>query len=153
MLTGLFFGQSAFFAFLCSLPVLVLVCGRCACLSSLSLPSLAGVAWKIIRAGIFNQVLELSWIEWSNVVVIGLLLIGLETTISFYVSQKVNNKTRQHGWLFGLVFSMCLFLSYTLTLATIADVTEDVSAQSNKLCSRNGSKNYSLLQMRYSVYY
>ncbi|MBT8506536.1 hypothetical protein B1F79_02935 [Coxiella-like endosymbiont of Rhipicephalus sanguineus] len=65
--------------------------------------------------------------------------------------KKVNNKTRQHGWLFGLVFATCLFLSYTLTLATTADVTEDVSAQSNKSCSRNGSANYSfysLLQCR-----
>ncbi|WP_244897020.1 hypothetical protein [Candidatus Coxiella mudrowiae] len=62
------------------------------------------MAWKIIRAGIFNQVLELSWIELSNVVVIGLLLIGLETSIPFYVSQKVNNKTRQHhGWVGCLV--------------------------------------------------
>lgn len=146
-------GQSALFAFLCFLPVLVLILGfprRWLAFTVAALVNavmafflladalvyhvyhyhLAGVVWTIIRLGVFNQVLELSWIEWSSVFVIGFFIVSFEISIAFYVWRKVNKKTWRHSYLFSLVFSACLYLSYTLTLATTI-VIDDVRAQTN----------------------
>ncbi|ACJ21080.1 DUF3413 domain-containing protein [Coxiella burnetii] len=153
MLTGLL-GQLALVAFLCCIPVLLII--SCiprravafgagvlmAAAAALFLIAdaviyhlyhyhLAGVVWQIIRAGVFTQVLELSWVEWASIAFLALILIILEGLIAFIIWRKVRRKPKLNGGMMGVVFAASLFLSYTLTLNTSMAVTEDASAQSN----------------------
>lgn len=93
---------------------------------------LAGVVWHIIRAGVAMQVLELSWIEWLFVALIGMVLLAIEVGIAFAAWHWINRKPRYQGRLTGVALAASLFLSYTLTLSTGAAVTADASAQSNE---------------------
>jgi membrane-anchored protein YejM (alkaline phosphatase superfamily) len=92
---------------------------------------LAGVVWHIIRAGVVMQVLELSWIEWLLMALLGIVLLAIEMGLAFAAWHWINRKAKYQGRLTGVTFAASLFLSYTLTLSTGAAVTADASAQSN----------------------
>ncbi len=93
---------------------------------------LAGVVWRIIRAGVATQVLELSWVEWMLAAIIYAALLLLEIGLCFLVWRWIRRKPKRHGGLVGILLVASLFLSYTLTLSASQTVTEDASAQSNE---------------------
>ena len=109
-------GQSTIFAIICCVPILIFIAvvprrwlaftvgasggsGRCCAflvfdaivyhLYHFYHYHLAGVVWQIMKAGVFSQVLALSWIEWAGATVIGISLLAVEIIIAFLVWRRV----------------------------------------------------------------
>lgn len=137
-------GQSAVFSFLALLPVLIvgfifprrwLVCPLAILFSSVMAfllvtddivfhlyhYHLAGVVWKILLSGAGDDVLELSWIEYSIAagLFVGFLLI--ETLLFVLVDKFIiqQERVKKLGRWILLILGACLFLSYTLVLETL----------------------------------
>jgi len=154
MLTGLL-GQSAVFAFaVCFVTVILTLCYprkwfvvsiAVALASAMGLflivdsivyhlyrYHLAGVVWQIIQSGAATQILALSWVEYTFAAAIAIVLLLVELCLALLVWRWFCHKKRRHGWLVGLVFAACLFISYMLTLSVGVAVSKDVQVQSNE---------------------